>query len=117
MRSGRWVMLRKNRTLRTQLAAEDRLKSIEADLEFATDGRFWVRKSEKESALIPYRPVCWGKEQQLVVMGAFRYPGVYKCSVHDGAYTTKVYDDWSAKRQQGEQQRNRSLGRDNWMAR
>ena len=83
--------------LRAQLAAKEALEQIETDLEFATDGCFWVRKSEKETALIPYCPVCWGKEKQLVVMGRQRYPGVYKCSVHEGRYTTKVYEDWASK--------------------
>lgn len=92
-----------NRGLRAQLASEDRLKQIEADLEFATDGRFWVRRSEKETALIPYCPVCWGKEKQLVVLSAFQYPGVYKCAVHDGVYKTKEYEDWA--RQQNQRQR------------
>jgi hypothetical protein len=105
-----------NRNLRTQLAAKERLKEIEADLEFATDGRFWIRKSEKDTALIPYCPVCWGKEKQLVVMGAFKYPGVYKCSVHDGAYTTKVYTDWSDK-QQAAGQKNRLLRSNSWIER
>ncbi len=107
-----------NRTLRAQIAADDRLNEIKADLEFAEDGRFWVRKSEKDTVLIPYCPVCWGKEDQLVVMGAFRYPGAYKCSVHDGVYTTKVYNDWHAKQQQAEQaqrERQRNLGPNSWM--
>lgn len=103
-----------DRNLRAQLAAKERLEEIEADLEFATDGRFWVRKSEKDTALIPYCPVCWGKEKQLVVMGAYKYPGVYKCSVHDGGYTTKVYDDWLAK-QQAAKGRNQALRSNSWV--
>jgi len=106
-----------NRKLRAQIAAAERLNEIEADLEFAEDGRFWVRTSEKATALIPYCPVCWGKEKQLVVMGAYRYPGVYKCSVHDGAYTTKIYDEWHAKQQQAQQaerQGQRNLGSNSW---
>jgi hypothetical protein len=86
-----------NRSLREQLAAKTGLEQIEADLEFATDGRFWVRKSEKDTTLIPYCPVCWGKEKQLVVMGRYKYPGMYKCSVHDGVCTTTVYEEWTAK--------------------
>ena len=89
--------------LRAELDAKESLQQIEADLEFATDGCFWVRKSEKETALIPYCPVCWGKEKQLVVMGRQRYPGVYKCSVHEGRYTTRVYDEWFAKQAAKEQ--------------
>ncbi len=106
-----------NRTLRSKLAAEDRQKEIEADLEFATDGSFWVRKSEYDTALIPYCPVCWGKEKQLVVMGKLRYPGVYKCSVHEGVYTTKVYDDWYANRQQTEKLEIRSTSHSDWLSR
>jgi hypothetical protein len=106
-----------NRNLRAQLAAKEIIKEIEADLEFAPDGRFWIRRSEKDTALIPYCPVCWGKEKQLVVMGAFQHPGMYKCSVHDGLYTTKVYAGWSAKRQEAERQMNQRPVRDSWMAR
>ena len=80
-----------NRTLRADLAAKQRLEEIEADLEFAEDGRFWVRKSEKDRALIPYCPVCWGREKHLVVMGVHGGPGSFKCSVHNGVYYTKTY--------------------------
>ena len=88
-----------NRTLRAQVAAQDRLKEIEADLEFAEDGRFYVRKSEKGGALIPYCPVCWGKEKQLVVMTQIDV-GAYQCSVHDGLYKTKEREDALARRRQ-----------------
>ncbi|MGD0014303.1 MAG: hypothetical protein ABSD56_07760 [Bryobacteraceae bacterium] len=104
-----------NRTLSAQLAAKEHLEEIEADLEFATDGRFWTRKSEKDKALIPYCPVCWGKEKQLVVMGACWWPGVYKCSVHDGVYTTQVYNDWLAKQKQSTNETSQRRGRDGWM--
>jgi hypothetical protein len=69
-----------NRVLRAEVADQDRLKETEADLEFAEDGRFWVRKSEKSHALIPYCPVCWGTEKQLVVMPGIA-TGAYKGSI------------------------------------
>ena len=86
-------------------------------MEFAPDGRFWVRKSEKDVALIPYCPVCWGKEKQLVVMGQFKFPGVYKCSVHNGTYTTKVYDDWLAKQQEAAGNLNERRSGEPWIQR
>src|ERR1035441_6232715 len=41
-----------SRSLRAQLAAKESLEEVEADLDFATDGRFWIRKSERDTALI-----------------------------------------------------------------
>jgi hypothetical protein len=81
--------------LRTKLAAGEVEAALEADVEFEQDGNFWVRKSEREKALVPYCPACWGKDKKLVAMAPYKHPGVFRCPLHEKtAYTTKVYEEW-----------------------
>jgi hypothetical protein len=87
--------------LRNQLADKEALKALEADIEFEQDGNFWVRKSERQSGLIPYCPACWGEKRKLVAMAPYSRPGVFRCPLHEKtAYTTSVYTEWQKKQPQ-----------------
>jgi hypothetical protein len=102
-----------NRGLREQLDTQDRLKEIEADLELTTDGYFYVRKSEQEKGLIPYCPVCWGKECKLVPMAPASYPGTFRCAEQEVIYCTAVHSEWL--KQEQDRQRRQTPVRSNWM--
>ena len=81
--------------LRRELDDRGARKSLEADVEFRTDGGFWVRKSEADKALIRYCPACWGKDAKLVAMAPYSKPGVYRCPLHEKAvYATSEYHEW-----------------------
>ena len=83
--------------LRHQLDDREALKTLEADVEFEQDGKFYVRKSERQTGIIPYCPACWGKDRKLVAMAPYMKPGVVKCPLHETAYCTSIYDEWLAK--------------------
>src|SRR3972149_8864134 len=52
--------LEENRNLREQIAKHDRLKELEADMDYVEDGGFYVKKSEKAAGKnIAYCPLCF----------------------------------------------------------
>src|ERR1039458_9738994 len=69
--------------LRRQLDDRETRKALDADMEFRTDGDFWVRKSEIDKTLIPYCPACWGKDGKLVAMAPYSNPGIFRCPLHE----------------------------------
>ena len=88
-----------NRKLKEQVAANDRIKEIEADREWQEDGRFFVRKSEK--ANVPnfpsYCSVCWGERSKLISLN--KTPdGAFHCGSCKERFYTKEYQELSAKR-------------------
>lgn len=100
-------------TLRNELLDKEALKALEADVEFEQDGKFWVRKSERQSGLIPYCPACWGEQRKLVVMAPYSKPGVFRCPLHTKtAYSTSVHSEWLKKQPQQQ-----SVVHSNWLER
>lgn len=93
-------LIDENQRLKREAEDRDRLADIEADLEFTTDGHFYVRKSEKDKGLIAYCPVCWGKERKLVPLHPYKYPGAFRCAIHESCYWTAVYTEWQKKQAQ-----------------
>lgn len=86
------------RKLKEQVATNDRIKEIEADLEWESDGGFRFRKSEKAKGQYPYYcPVCWGSETKLVPLIPSDHPGEFDCVTHKKKFHTKVYQEWSDK--------------------
>lgn len=80
------------RTLKDRLSASDRTREIEQDLEYAQDGGFFVRKSERAvGKFINYCPVCWGENQKLVPLNPMTGEGFFKCTVHNSLYETAAY--------------------------
>ena len=71
------------RELRQANDESQRLRDIEADLEMDLQGRYLVRKSEKQRGLIPYCPTCWGSETKLVPLTLYHHPGAFKCALHN----------------------------------
>src|SRR5690242_6801807 len=58
-----------NRQLHRKVEESDVLRRLENDVDFYTNGRFLVRKSELAGGkVIPYCPVCWGLNRKLVVL-------------------------------------------------
>lgn len=105
-------LIEENRELKAKLSESQRLREIEADLDMQTDGHFYVRKSEAGRGLIPYCPVCWGKDTKLVPLAPHKHPGVYRCALHESLYWTKVYEEWQAK-----QPKDRRVNRSGWLDR
>jgi len=106
------LLVDENQRLKREAEERDRMADIEADLEFTTDGHFYVRKSEKEKGVIAYCPVCWGNEKKLVPLTRFRYPGSLQCVLHEKQYFwTQEYHEWQKK--QAEQPR---MVRSSWIS-
>ncbi len=90
-------LLEENRSLKACLNDKRRQDELEADIEFEPDGQFYVRKSERDTNLVRYCPVCWGTDRKLVPLTPYKYPGVFRCAIHESCYSTKVYEEWQAK--------------------
>lgn len=90
-------LLEENRSLKASLDDKRRQEELEADIEFEPDGQFYVRKSERGTNLVRYCPVCWGKDRKLVPLTPYKYPGAFRCAIHESCYSTKVYEEWQAK--------------------
>jgi hypothetical protein len=79
-----------NRTLRRSIEDDQRRQEIENDMDFQTDGGFYIRKSEASKGTIAYCPVCWKKGGRTIPM-QLSDVGQYWCSVHNTYYTTSAY--------------------------
>jgi hypothetical protein len=79
-----------NRTLRRSIEDDQRRQEIENDMDFQTDGGFYIRKSEASKGTIAYCPVCWKKGGRTIPM-QLSDVGQYWCSVHNTNYTTSAY--------------------------
>ena len=77
--------------LKVELAQENRLAELAADLDMQLDGRFFVRKSEASKGLIPYCPICWGNNEKLVPLTRGHSPGLFDCRLGHGSFETKAY--------------------------
>lgn len=104
-----------NDRLKREARERDKLAEIEADLEFTTDGHFYIRKSEKDKGLVPYCPVCWGK-RELVHLRPYGSPGLFRCDNHKSCYWTAEHEEWK-KRQASQPRVIRSAWMDRWFER
>jgi hypothetical protein len=78
--------------LRRQLDDRQELNALQVDMDFVTDGQFYVKKSEKEKGLIPYCPVCWSADRKAVHLGLLVSPGSFNCCIHNTRYFTQQYE-------------------------
>jgi hypothetical protein len=94
-----------NRHLTVALSQEERRKLLEADMEIAPDGNFYVRRSERDkNAFVPYCPVCWGHEGKTVPLVPRDHRGFFECAIHKARYYTEAY----RRTRQAEETRGRS---------
>jgi hypothetical protein len=102
--------------LRNRLQEQNRLKEIDADLEMDLEGRYLVRKSEKERGLIPYCPTCWGGDTKLVPLTLIQQPGAFKCAVHDVFFESPEHLEHKRRRnEEAKQHDRRRPGTYGWM--
>jgi hypothetical protein len=81
-----------NRDLTRQLEERRRLSDIEADMEYVSDGGFYVRKSERTAGrMIPYCPICWKADRKDIPLNPLFGEGYYRCDVHNSNYETAAY--------------------------
>ena len=74
------------RGLKRIIDDHDQLNAIKADLEMDITGRYYLRKSEKQQGLIPYCPICWGKDDKLVPLAVLSQTGNFICALHKTVY-------------------------------
>lgn len=100
--------------LKNQLAQKDAVATIDEDLEYVSDGGFYVRKSESATGKrIPYCPICWGENKKLVPLNPSGGNGYYKCGIHtSGGFETTEY-----RRRMESSAIYGNSGPDDWMAR
>jgi len=92
-----------------KIATYDQSKEIQADLDWEPDGGYYFRKSERAAGkMIPYCPICWHAASNTIPMANHKYPGVFKCGLHEPLYTTKVFEEWQNKQDAA---RRRNIGR------
>jgi hypothetical protein len=83
------------RSLEEKLARRDRDDETGKDLEYSSDGGFYVRKSEQAQGKgIPYCPVCWGSDKKLVPLNPGSGNGYFSCDIHDSNYQTERHRQW-----------------------
>ncbi len=83
--------LAENSDLREQLGNRKALEALDADMEYLTDGGFYVRKSEADRGLIGYCPLCWKKDGVTVPLQRCEDPGRYRCELHGTSFKTSEY--------------------------
>ncbi len=83
--------------LKEQLAVAEQNRDLEADLEWVTDGLFFVRKSEREKGAIPYCPICIRKDFKAVPLTMGEHPGILVCTLHKTQHFTHEYEEWQKK--------------------
>ena len=82
----------KNRDLKRRIEEYDSLNEIAADLEMVQDGRYYVRRSERDqNVFVPYCPVCWGANKRLIPLPQRSPNGLYECALDKSQYTTEAY--------------------------
>jgi hypothetical protein len=76
--------------LRRELDNRAELRALDADVEFRVDGGFFVRKSEAQTGLIAYCPLCWKSDGKIIPLKAStgELAGCFSCSIHKTEYKT-----------------------------
>jgi hypothetical protein len=83
------------RELKEQLAASQRAVETNKDLEWVSDGGFWILKSDREKGSnIPYCPACWGETSKLIPLNPGNGHGYYTCSIHKLQHSTEAARRW-----------------------
>jgi len=86
--------LEENRNLREQIAKHDRLKELEADMDYVEDGGFYVKKSEKAAGKnIAYCPLCFKAAHADVPLNPQSGRGHFYCEIHKAGFETAAYRD------------------------
>ncbi len=95
------------RILKERIAISESTDEVEKDLDYVTDGGFFIRKSEKEAGKeVPYCPLCWGDNNKLVPLNPSGNHGLHICGIHKSRHETQSYRDWDNKRTQARRMRN-----------
>jgi len=86
--------------LQRQLEDRKALELLKADMDFMSDGGFYVRRSEREKgAFNPCCPVCFGLNERAVSLVPLAN-GYYTCAVHKAAYKTTAYREEEKRREE-----------------
>jgi hypothetical protein len=81
-----------NRNLVRQIEDNKRLLAVGADMEYVSDGGFYIRKTERAAGrTIPYCPICWKKDNKDIPLNPMFGEGYYRCDVHGSNYETSDY--------------------------
>lgn len=81
-----------NRTLQDEVKQLKVLQRIDVDMEYSTNGGFYVRKSEAAvGKQIPYCPLCWKHDGKAVPLNPMKGEGYFHCPIHSSGHETEVY--------------------------
>ena len=75
--------------LRHKVDDRTALLELAADMDFQTDGDFFVQKSESGKGVIAYCPMCWKDNDKAVPMQGLGKPGSFRCNIHKVIFKTK----------------------------
>lgn len=74
--------------LRHKIDDRTALLELAADMDFQTDGHFFVRKSESGKGVIAYCPMCWKDNDKPIPMQGLGKPGSFRCNIHKVVFKT-----------------------------
>jgi hypothetical protein len=65
--------------LRNQLDDRKELEALKTDMQYQSDGEFYLRQSEIDKGLLPYCPVCWRDRNKVIHLQINNENGRYRC--------------------------------------